>query len=270
MSHTTTGLRGAAAIEAAFGQAKAEGRCALIAYLTLGYPTLADTPALVRAIQAGGADIIELGVPFSDPLADGPTLQAASYAALEGGATPDACLAMTARLRREGVTVPLILMGYYNPIMSHGEGAYARGAAAAGADGLIVPDLPPEEGDSLQAACAAHNLALIYLVAPNSSETRIARIAAASEGFVYVVSRLGTTGQGQGPDEALADQVEIVRRHAHTPVAAGFGISRPEQAREVAGIVDGAIVGSAIVAHAPEGPEAVREFVASLRGAMES
>jgi len=268
MTHTKTPTRGAAAIADAFRTAKGEGRCALVAYLTLGYPNLEATPALVAAIEAGGADIIELGVPFSDPLADGPTIQAASYAALEAGATPGVCLALTARLRREGVTAPLILMGYYNPILSHGEDAYARDAAAAGADGLIVPDLPPEEGVALQAACAAHGLALIYLVAPNSSEERIAAIADASEGFVYVVSRLGTTGEGQGPGEALAAQVEVVRRHAHTPVAAGFGISRPEQAREVARIVDGAIVGSAIVARAPEGPEAVREFVASLRAAM--
>jgi len=260
--------RGVQAISAAFGAARAEGRCALIPYLTLGYPSLADSLKLVPALQAGGADIIELGVPFSDPVADGSTIQRASHAALQAGVTPGDCLETVARLRRVGVSVPLVFMGYYNPMHHHGLDAYARDCAAVGVDGLIVPDLPPEEAGPLREACRSAGLALVFLVAPTSGEGRMATICAATQGFLYVVTRLGTTGAGHSPGQELASRLELVRRHARTPVAVGFGISRPEQVRALASMVDGIIVGSAVVERARQGAEALRSYVASLRAAM--
>ncbi len=259
---------GVAAIEGAFRSAALQGRAALITYLTVGYPTPDDTPDLVSALQAGGADLIELGVPFSDPVADGPTIQRASQRALEAGLTPEGCLGMVATLRSQGVQTPLILMGYYNPILSYGPAAYAQRCAQAGVDGLIVPDLPPEEARPLHMACAKHGLALIYLVAPTSSPARLALIAAETQGFLYVVSRLGTTGGEHSLDGALDRQLREVRQVARTPVAVGFGVSRPEAARLLAPLADGVIVGSAIVERAARGPEEVRAFVAELRAAL--
>lgn len=255
---------GVEAIGRAFARARSQGRAALITYLTLGYPSPKESPALVRALQAGGADLIELGVPFSDPLADGPIIQQASHQALQAGMTPRGCLELVSRLRQGGVEVPLLLMGYYNPIHAYGLEAYARDCAHAGVDGLIVPDLPLEEAGPLRAACEEEGLALVFLVAPTSGEERIARIAAATRGFLYLVSRLGITGMGQGPGEELAEQLALVRRHARTPVAVGFGLSRPEQVRRLASQVDGLIVGSAVVERAAEGPEALCEYVRSL------
>ena len=168
--------------------------------------------------------------------------------------TPERCLELTARLREGGVSVPLLLMGYYNPIHHYGLERYAQDCAAAGADGLIVPDLPPEEAEPLREACLSRGLALVFLVAPT---TRGSAHRAASprprSGFLYVISRLGTTGAGQGPGPELADRLALVRRHARTPVAVGFGISRPEDARSLAPHADGIIVGSAIVERAPRG-----------------
>lgn len=260
--------RGTPAIDAAFRAARAEGRCALITYLTLGYPSPTDSLRLVPALQAGGADIIELGVPFSDPVADGPTIQRASHAALRAGVTPSQCLTLVARLRHMGVSVPLLLMGYYNPIYRHGLAKYARDCEEARVDGLIVPDLPPEEAAPLRRACGKEGIALVFLVAPTTGEGRLARIAAATQGFLYVISRLGITGAGRSPGQELSARLALVRRYAQTPVAVGFGISRPEQARALAPHVDGIIVGSAIVERASEGAEAVRSYVASLRAAM--
>lgn len=279
---------GLEAIRAAFEAARSRGRCALITYLTLGYPSPSESVKLVLALQAGGADIIELGVPFSDPVADGPTIQRASHAALRSGMTPRGCLELTGRVRREGVTVPLVLMGYYNPIYSYGLDDYARDCASAGVDGLIVPDLPVEEAGPLLQSCQARGLALILLVAPTSPEERVARIAAATQGFLYVVSRLGTTGvrpdsnavcvggakarpepSAEASPKArlepdLEAQLILVRRHARTPVAVGFGVSSPGQVAALRSYADGVIVGSAIVGRAREGPGVVRDYVASL------
>lgn len=264
---------GVKAISEAFARARAQGRAALITYLTLGYPSPADSLELVNALQVGGADLIELGVPFSDPLADGPIIQRASHVALQAGMTPRGCLELVPRLRGAGVTVPLLLMGYYNPIHAYGLEAYVRDCALAGVDGLIVPDLPPEEAGPLRAACSPRSgrgrgLALVFLVAPTSGEGRIAQIAAATQGFLYLVSRLGTTGTGQGPGEELAGQLALVRAHARTPVAVGFGLSRPDQMRQLAPQVDGLIVGSAVVERAAEGAAALRDYVRSLRAAL--
>jgi tryptophan synthase alpha chain len=259
---------GAAAISAAFDAARHQQRAALITYLTAGYPVPEETPALVGALQAGGADLIELGVPFSDPVADGPTIQRASQRALGAGMTPEKCLGLVDALRGSGITTPIILMGYYNPILSFGPEAYAARCAQVGVDGLIVPDLPPEEAQPLRDACAAQGLALVLLVAPTSSAERLALIAAETSGFLYVVSRLGTTGGAHDPDEALARQLAEVHRVARTPVAVGFGVSRPEAARRLAQLADGVIIGSAIVERSPEGAQKVQGFVSELRAAL--
>ncbi|MFH1084467.1 MAG: tryptophan synthase subunit alpha [Chloroflexota bacterium] len=265
---TVQATTGVERIASAFGAARQQGRCALVTYLTAGYPSLAESPALLAALARGGADIIELGVPFSDPVADGPVLQAASQAALRGGVTPRACLDLVARARAVGLAAPVLLMGYYNPILAYGLAAYARDCAAAGVDGLIVPDLPPEEAAPLRAACAAHGLALVFLVAPTTAPARAAEIAAVTQGFLYVVSRLGTTGGELAVDDALRARLAALRRVARTPVAVGFGVSQPEQARALAALADGVIVGSAIVQRAPEGAASVQALVADLRAAL--
>ena len=261
---------GAAAIRQAFDRAHSEGRAALITFLTLGYPSMDASRPLVKAMQDGGADIIELGVPFSDPVADGPTIQRSSHAAIQAGTTPAGCMQLAHDLRRDGITVPLLFMGYYNPIFHHGLEDYASQCAAAGVDGFIVPDLPLEEAGELLAACRGQGLALVQLVAPTSGEERVARIAVATEGFLYVVSKLGTTGGEDGPGLELEEQLALVRRHATTPVAVGFGISSPDHVRALAPHVDGVVVGSSVVKLAPEGPAAVQRFVASLRSALAS
>jgi tryptophan synthase alpha chain len=261
-------VRGLLALDEAFQRARIEDRSAFIPYLPLGYPTPADTLELIPALQAGGADIIELGVPFSDPVADGPTIQEASQVALEAGVTPEICLDLVSRLREGGVTAPLLLMGYYNPIHSYGVEEYVADCAEVGVDGFIIPDLPPGEAGLLQVACQERGLALVFLVAPTTGEERIAKIAEATSGFLYVVSRLGITGTERSPETNLISRLEQVRSYAKTPLAVGFGISEPEQARGLASHVDGIVVGSAIVRRATDGPEAVRDLVASFRPAL--
>jgi len=258
---------GRAAIQGAFGHARAERRCALITYLTVGWPSPEATPELVAALEAGGADIIELGVPFSDPVADGPTIQRASHAALQAGITPRACVEAVAQLREAGMSAPVLLMGYVNPIVSYGLRDWAADCARAGVDGLIVPDLPPEEALPLRAECDKRGLALVFLVAPTTPPARVAHIAGETRGFLYVVSRLGITGAGVTLDDGLRAQLAAARQHARTPVAVGFGISQPEQVRALASLADGVIVGSAVVERAVEGTAALQDYVASLRAA---
>jgi len=265
---TTTRVEtGVAAIARAFSATRAEARCALITYLTVGWPSPESTPEMVRALESGGADLIELGVPFSDPVADGPTIQRASYTALQAGVTPRACLEAVARLREGGLSVPVLLMGYVNPILSYGVEDWVADCAQAGVDGLIVPDLPPEEASPLRAQCDERGLALVFLVAPTTPAARLARIAAETQGFLYVVSRLGTTGADVTLEDGLRRQLAVARQCAPAPVAVGFGISRPDQVRALAPLTDGIIVGSAIVEKAAEGCEPLRGYVASLRAA---
>lgn len=257
-------------IEAAFERARAEQRSALICYLTLGYPTPEKSVALVQAVAAGGADIIELGVPFSDPLADGPVIQHAAHAALQQGMSASRCLEMARQLRGRGVTVPFIFMGYYNPILAYGEEPFCQACGEAGVDGLIVPDLPPEEGASLEHACQGNGRALIYLLAPTSPPDRIRLVTERSSGFVYLVSVTGITGPRERLPADLAAFVERVRGVTGKPLSVGFGVSTPEQARQVAALADGVIVGSALVRLAGEdnGTEKAQEFVAALRSAV--
>ncbi len=263
-------IRGAAAIATAFARARSQGRAALITYLTLGYPTLEAGLELAPALARGGADIIELGVPFSDPVADGPTIESAVHAALAHGMTPERCLEQAALLRTRGLATPLVLMGYYNPILHRGVARYVGDCAAAGVDGLIVPDLPLEEADELRAACDTEGLALVYLAAPTTPDQRLERLARETRGFLYMISRLGTTGGDLQADAALRRQLALARRVAAVPVAVGFGVSRPEHVRALAPLVDGVIVGSALVRLAPEGPRVVQDFVHELRLTLEA
>lgn len=264
------GIRRVAAV---FELARAEGRAALMPYLTLGYPTPERSPSLVEAAIEGGADLLELGVPFSDPLADGPTIQQATHTALQQGMTVQRCLEMAQTLRARGVTQPFIFMGYYNPILAYGEEAFCHACREVGVDGLIVPDLPPGEGEPLEEASLEEGLALVYLLAPTSPPERVRLVTERSRGFVYLVSITGVTGARDRLPPDLTGFVERVRGVTSTrnvPLAVGFGISSPEQAGRVAAIADGVIVGSAILRLAGEedGTEKVGAFVAGLRRAM--
>jgi len=262
--------RGVRSIEAVFRTAQSSGRAVLIPYVTLGYPTPERSLELADTAIAAGADILELGIPFSDPLADGRAIQMATQAALEQGTTLRVCLELAARLRAHRPQTPLLFMGYLNPILAFGESAFCRGCADAGVDGLIVPDLPPEEGDRLESLCRHEGIALVYLIAPNTPSDRIRAICERSQGYVYLVSVTGTTGARECLPSRLAETVESVRRLAHLPIAVGFGISTPEQAAAVARLADGVIVGSAVVRRC-EGAEAisdVRSFIENLRDAM--
>jgi tryptophan synthase alpha chain len=250
-----------------FEGTQAEQRAALMPYLTLGYPTPERSLALVEAAVAGGADLLELGVPFSDPLADGPVIQRATHLALEQGTTVARCLELAGTLRRRGIDVPFVFMGYYNPILAYGEGDFCRACRASGVDGLIVPDLPPEEAGALEAACQAQGLGLTYLLAPTSTPARVRLVCERARGFVYLVSVTGITGARDRLPPDLAAFVHRVRAETDKPLAVGFGISNPEQAGQVAALADGVIVGSAIVrlAEEPDAAERVRAFVAQLR-----
>ncbi len=259
-------------IAAAFAAARAEGRAALMPYFTLGYPDPDTCLEVVQAIARAGADLIELGVPFSDPLADGPTIQRASQIALGRGTTPADCLAMVSTLRARGVVQPLLLMGYLNPFLQFGLHRLVAEAAAAGADGFIVPDLPLEEATSLEAVCRERGLVLVYLLAPTSTEARIRQAAARASGFLYLVSLTGVTGARDRLPPDLAAFVARVRAHSRVPLAVGFGLATPEQARAVGRLADGVIVGSALiraVRSARGAQEAAAAFVGALRAGLD-
>lgn len=248
-------------------------RAALMPYFTLGFPTLAQSVEIVCAIAQAGADLIELGVPFSDPLADGPTIQRSTQIALEQGASLARCLELTRQIRTRGVQQPLILMGYYNPILAYGVERFAAQAVQAGADGFIVPDLPLEEAEELQAACQRHRLALIYLAAPTSTPERLLALAQRTSGFLYLVSLTGVTGARQALPPGLEPFITRVRALARTPIAVGFGVSTPEQARLVGQAADGVIVGSALiqaVENSAQPVQAAAEFVQRLRNALQT
>jgi tryptophan synthase alpha chain len=245
-----------------------KGRPAFMPYAVLGYPTRAASLNVVRALAESGADLLELGLPFSDPLADGPTIQAATQKSLENGVTLADCLTMTRELRQSGVNTPALLMGYVNPMLAYGVEKFVADAAASGADGLIVPDLPPEEAGEFETACAQHGLALVYLLAPTSTPERIKLITEKSQGFVYLVSLTGVTGARRDLPPDLTDFIARVRRHTSKPLAVGFGIATGDQARAVGQIADGVIVGSALVKCAGESVERVRELATELRTAL--
>ncbi len=245
-----------------------KGHPAFMPYAVLGYPTREGSLKVIKALADEGADLLELGVPFSDPLADGPTIQAATQKSLENGTTVKDCLAMTRELRANGVDTPALMMGYINPIMAYGMEQFVADAAAAGVDGFIVPDLPPEEAGEFEALCNKHDLALVYLLAPTSGQKRVKFITQKSQGFVYLVSLLGITGARAELSPDLADFVNRVRTETDKPLAVGFGIGNGEQAQLVGSIADGVIVGSALVKCAGESVDRVRELAGELRAAL--
>jgi tryptophan synthase alpha chain len=234
-------------IEETFARLKGEGRTGFVAFVTVGYPEIDATPGLVRALIDGGADLIELGIPFSDPLADGPTIQAAGFKALQNGVTVATCLDTVRKLRASDVTVPLVFMGYYNPVLAYGIEDFARDAAEAGADGMIPVDLPPEEAGPLHEAFTPHNLRVIHLLAPTSTDERIRQVAERAEGFVYCVSLAGVTGTREDISAGLAPFLERVRKQIDLPLTVGFGISQPKHFRAVARLADAAAIGTAII-----------------------
>ncbi len=259
-------MTGVERIEAIFKRARKEQRAAFMPYHAMGYPTRADTLAVISALAGEGADLFEIGIPHSDPLADGPTVQTATYTALTQGTTVADCLKMVAELRAQGVDQPFCAMTYYNPLFAYGVERFVADAAAAGIDGLIVPDLPPEEAGELEAACREAGLATVYLLAPTSTEARIKTVAAHSTGFIYMVSVAGITGARTELPPGLAAFVARVRRHTDLPLAVGFGIGTGPQAAAVADIADGVIVGSALVKAAaqPDGVNVARQLGAEL------
>ena len=229
-----------------FARLRARGERALMPYFTAGDPSLADTRRLVVEAARRGADVIELGVPFSDPLADGPVVQRAGTRALAAGTSVPRVLEAVAALRAE-VDVPLVLMTYYNPMLAFGLKAFARTAVDAGVDGAIVVDMPPEESEPLEGEAAAAGLDLVYMAAPTSTPPRLRLIAKNSRGFIYVVSLTGVTGERQELPADMAAQIDAIRRVTTMPVCVGFGISTPAQVAAVGRLADGAVVGSAIV-----------------------
>lgn len=271
---------GPALLAQAFDRARRENRAALVVYLAAGDPTLAATVELARAAVEAGADVLELGIPFSDPLADGPVIQAAYSRALDGGTTVEGALGCAEEVVR-ATGAPVVLMTALNCVLARGTEAFCRRASQAGAAGILVPDLPVEEARELQEAAARHSLGTVFLAAPDSGPQRTALAAAASTGFLYLLRRRGITGAG-GKGEELASRVAEVRRLTQVPVAVGFGIATPQDAAEVAQVADGVIVGSALVEAAhrafirSEKPEeglrkaaaAVGDAVAALAGAV--
>jgi tryptophan synthase alpha chain len=262
-------------IGATFARSRAEGRVALFPFMTVGYPDYETSIALVRAMVDAGADGIELGIPFSDPLADGPTIQRASEAALAAGTTPSMAIDAVRELRAAGVEVPLILMGYCNTFLAYGEERMVADAASAGADGFILVDLPPEESDATLARCRENGLDLIFLVAPTSNDARIAEVTARAGGFVYCVGVVGVTGARDTLAEELPAFLRRLRAKTDLPLVVGFGISQRAHIEALRGIADGAIVASAIIDMVESSPRSerlkrVHDYVEVLTGRTEA
>ncbi|MEM7114976.1 MAG: tryptophan synthase subunit alpha [Chloroflexota bacterium] len=261
---------GRSQIAAAFQNAQQTRSAALMPYFTLGYPDRASSLDIIEAI-APHCDLMELGVPFSDPLADGPTVQHSTQVSLENGTTVADCLEMVRELRQRGVDTPVMLMGYFNPYMAYGLETIVKDAAEAGVQGFIIPDLPPEEADEIEALAAEQGLSLVHFLAPTSNDARIDDVTQRATGFIYLVSLTGVTGARRNLDSTLGDFVGRVRDKANVPLAIGFGISTPEHAASVGQMADGVIVGSALinaVNQADDKPAAAAEFVQTLQAAL--
>ena len=245
------------------------GHTALIPYITVGYPAVETTLKAVPLLASSGCDIIELGIPFSDPLADGATIQRASYEALRQGVTPRVCFEVAQELRQQ-VEIPLVFMTYYNPVLKFGLEQFCSKCAEVGIDGLIIPDLPPEEGQDLEQSIKRHGLDLIYLLSPASTEERIRLVASNASGFIYLVSLTGVTGARDKLPEELEGFVARVRERTEKPLCVGFGVSTPEQARRIAKVADGVIVGSRIIQLLDEDKSLknVCSFIKGLREAL--
>ena len=256
-----------------FNALQAGGKTAFIPYVTGGDPSLEATLEIILALERAGSDIVEFGVPFSDPVGDGVVIQEAAQRALEAGVTLPKIIDTVARIRKQS-EVPILLFSYFNPLLAHGIERFAADAAAAGVDGVLCVDLPPEEADEYKAALDRNGLCTVFLAAPTTPEARLELIAAQCTGFLYYISRLGVTGERAALSESLQQEVARVKSHSAKPVAVGFGISTPEQARKVAGMADGVVVGSAIVrliaaqSAAPDLPAQVEAFARSLAEAV--
>lgn len=252
-------------IDACFAAAKAEKRAALVAYLMAGDPDLEASYQAMCALRDNGADIIELGAPFTDPMADGAAIQKAGLRALANKVTLADTLKLAKRFRSDDAETPLILMGYANPVHAMGYDAFAAAAADAGIDGTILVDLPPEEDCDLRAEYARHDLSVIRLATPTTDEKRMEKVAAGASGFLYFVAVTGVTGAGSADPKAIADNVSMAQRVSGLPVCVGFGVKSGPQAAEMAAIADGVVVGSAFVEHARQASES-RDFGAAATG----
>jgi tryptophan synthase alpha chain len=245
---------------------------ALIAYITVGYPDIDTTLRVVPLLAKSRCDIIELGIPFSDPLADGTTIQNASHHALRNGVNLAICLDIANRIKKTA-DIPLVFMGYYNPILNYGLEAFTKACTGSGIDGLIIPDLPPEEGIELEAFCTKNKMDLIYLIAPTSTKQRIQLVAEKSNGFIYMVSLTGVTGSRKTLSSDVNTFISRVRKVTKKPLCVGFGISTPEQAKSIAKLADGVIVGSRIIQLIEQDSQSltsVQDFVVDLRKALDS
>ncbi len=247
------------------------GHTALIAYVTTGYPSVEATLETVPLLAASGCDIIELGIPFSDPIADGPTIQNASYQALLNGITPRKCLETAAELRKK-IDTPLVFMTYLNPVYRYGVEAFCKASAEAGIDGLIIPDMPPEEGTEMGKYAEGNGLDLIYLLAPTSNEARMKTVAEHSKGFVYLVSVTGVTGARSYLPSDLEVFIRRVRNVTSKPLCAGFGISTPEQAGQIGRLADGIIIGSRIIQYmeSEKTNEKLTGFITGVRHSLDN
>ena len=255
-------------IEKVFKKLKAQNKKAFIPYIMAGDPSLEKTKEIVLMFEECGADIVELGVPFTDPLADGPTIQRAAERALKNGVTLKKVIALVKDLRQK-TKIPLVLMTYYNPVFKYGEERFIADAKDAGVDGVIIPDLPPDEAGEFTRLAKNAAIASIFLLAPTSTEDRIKKVARASTGFIYYVSITGITGAQLLLDGSIEKSINGIRRITDKPVAVGFGVSTPDEAKAVAGVSDGVIIGSAIVKKAQLSLEKeLRDFLLTLREAI--
>ena len=258
-------------IDVTLGRLRAAGETALAPFFTVGFPDVPTSEALALAALEAGADMLELGIPFSDPLAEGPTIQMTSYRALRNGVNLDTVLEVMTRLRASQPRAPLILMGYYNPFLQFGEEEFFQRARDAGADGVIVPDLPTEESGGFKETCEGHGVYLIPLLAPTSSDERIAAACKGASGFIYCLSLTGVTGARRSLSSNVSRLVGRIRQHSGLPVLVGFGVSQRQHVEEIGGFADGAIVGSAFLDAVDRAPldrvaDTASEFVRALKG----
>ena len=258
-------------IDTTLAALKAEGKYAVVPFITMGYPTLAVSVGVAQSVLENGADMLELGIPFSDPLADGPTIQMTSFQALENGVTLSMAMDSVRELRARKIESPLIFMGYLNPYLNYGMERFAKDAADAGLDGIIIPDLPPEEAPPYQAILEGRGIHLIPLLAPTSTESRIEQACKQASGFIYCVSVTGVTSARSELASGVESLVRRIRSHTDLPVLVGFGVSRHEHVKRIASFADGAVVGSALLdsvsrASSEDAPETAAAFVRMLRG----